>query len=77
MAIKAIIRAHTFSCSLPHSPHDNFDQLVDLIVSCGAEDLRKLPERAEKNTSYTLKIAVVEFIETTGFWAEESLKCHQ
>ena len=57
----------------------NFDQLVDLIVSCGAEDLRKFLERTGKNASYTSNIAVVEFIEAVGLWAEESLlKClHQ
>ena len=40
----------------------NFDQLVDLIMSCGAEDLRKFLEKTVKNASYTSKIAVVEFI---------------
>ena len=57
----------------------NFDQLVDLIVSCGAEHLRKFLERTGKNASYTSKIAAVEFIEAVGLWAEESLlkRLHQ
>ena len=67
MAIKALIRCiHFLACH--HIPHmTNFDQLVDLIVSCGAVDLRKFLESARKNASYTSKIAVVEFIEVTSF----------
>ena len=49
---------------------------MDLVVSCGAEDLRRFLERAGKNASYTSKIAVVEFVEAVGLLAEESLlKC--
>ena len=79
MAIKALIRCTHF-LARRHIPHmTNFDQLVDLIVSCGAEDMRKFLERTGKNASYTSKIAVVEFIEAIVLWAEESLlKClHQ
>jgi hypothetical protein len=48
-------------------------------VSCVAEDLRRLLERAGRNASYPFKVAVVEFVGTVGLWAEESLlKClHQ
>ena len=61
MAIKALIHF----LALRHIPHTStFDQLVDLIVSCGAEDLRKFLERTGKNASYMSKIAVIEFIET-------------
>ena len=57
--IKALIRCtHFLACH--HIPHmTNFDELVDLIVSCRAEDLRKFLERTGKNASYTFKIAVV------------------
>ena len=79
MAIKALICCTHF-LARRHIPHmTNFDQLVDLIVSCGAEDLRKFLERTGKNASYTSKIAVVEFIEAVGLWAEENLlkRLHQ
>ena len=78
-AIKALICCTHFHarCHIPHIT--NFDQFVDLIVSCGAEDLRKFLERTGKNASYTSKIAVVEFIKAVGSWAEESLlkRLHQ
>ena len=45
-------------------------------MSCGAENLRKFVEISGKNTSYTSKLAVVEFIEAIGLWAEESLLKH-
>ena len=79
MAIKALIRCTHF-LARRHIPHmSNFDQLVDLTVSCGAEELRKFLERTGKNASYTSKIAVVEYIDAVGLWAEEYLlkRLHQ
>ena len=49
---------------------------MDLVVSCGAEDLRRFLERAGKNARYMSEIAVVEFVEAVGLWAEESLQKH-
>ena len=72
MAIKALTRCTHFLARRHISHMTNFDQLVDLIMSCGAEDLRKFLERTGKNASYTSKIAVVEFIEAVGLWDEET-----
>lgn len=51
----------------------NFNELVDLIVSCSAEDLRRFLESAGRNATYTSKVTVVEFVEVHGVWTEESL----
>jgi len=51
----------------------NFNELVDLIVSCSAEDLRRFLDSAGRNATYTSKVAVVEFVEAHGVWTEESL----
>ncbi len=73
MAIKALIRCTHF-LARRHIPHTtNFDELIDLIVSCGAEDLKGFLERARLNATYTSKVAVVEFVEAVGLWAEECL----
>ena len=73
MAIKVLIH-YTHFLARRHIPHTtNFDELADLIIYCGAEDLKRLLERAGKNATYTSKIAVVEFVEAVGLWAEESL----
>ena len=73
MALKALIHCTHFLAHhrIPHTT--NFDELVDLIISCGAEDLKRFLERAGKNANYTSKIAVVEFVEAVGLWAEECL----
>ena len=79
IAIKALILCTYFLARL-HTPHTtNFDELVYLIVSCGAEDLKRFLERTGKNATYTSKIAVVEFIEEVGLWAEKCLlkRLHQ
>ena len=48
MAIKALIHCTHF-LARRHIPHTtNFDELADLIISCGAEDLKRFLERAEK-----------------------------
>ena len=53
MAIKALTRCTNF-LARRHIPHTtNFDELVDFIVSCGAEDLKRFLERARKNATYT------------------------
>ena len=51
----------------------NFDELVEFIMNCGAEDLKRFLERA---ATYTSKIAVVEFIEADGLWAKTCLLKH-
>ena len=59
-AIMALFRCtHFLVCH--HIPYTtNFEELVDLIVSCVADDLKSFNEGAGKN-AYVLKIAVVEF----------------
>jgi len=73
MATKALIRCtHFLACR--HIPHTtNFDELVDLIISCGPEDLKRFLEIAGMNANCTSKIAVVEFVQAVGLWAEECL----
>ena len=73
LATKALIRCTHFLAHRHIAHTTNFDELVDLVVSCGGEDLRKFLERAGKNATYTSKIAVVEFVKAVGLWAEESL----
>ena len=51
----------------------DFSDLVDLVVSCGGENLRYFPEKAGKNATYTSKDAAVDFIETIGLQVEECL----
>ena len=56
MAIKALIRCTHF-LARRHIPHTtNLDKLFDVIVSCGAEDLKWFLEGAGKNATYTSKI---------------------
>ena len=69
----AIIRCIHFLARRHISHTTNFDQLVDLIMGCSAVYLRKFLERTGKNASYMSKIAVVEFIELVGLWAEGNL----
>ena len=72
MTSKVLVHCSHFLARRHNLHMTNFDQLVDLIVSCCAEDLRKFLERDGKNASYTFKIAV-EFIEAVDLWSEESL----
>ena len=54
-----------------HIPHT--EKLVELVVSCGGEDLKNFLDRTGRNAVYTSHVAVVEFIESLGIWVEESL----
>ena len=49
----------------------NFDKLVDLVVSCGGEDLKQFADRAGRNATYTSTDAVFDFIEAIGTWVDE------
>lgn len=78
-AIKSLIRCTHFLARHHIAHTTNFSGLVDLIVSCGCEDLRLFIERAGRNAVYTSKDAVVEFVATIGQWVEKSLlkRLHQ
>ena len=50
-----------------HIPHTtNFDKLVDLVVSCGGEDLKQFADRAGKKATYSSLDAVFDFIDAIG-----------
>ena len=60
--------------SLSHiSTHCSFylTQLVDLVVSCGAEALKIFIENASRNAVYTSRVVVVDFIEALVMWSGE------
>jgi len=44
----------------------NFDKLVELVVSCGGEGLKKFLDKTGGNAMYISHVAVVEFIEALG-----------
>ena len=72
-AVKSFFRCAHF-LARQHIPHTtNFEKLVELVVSCGGEDLKNFLERTGRNAVYTSHIAVVEFMEALGTWVEESL----
>ena len=55
-----------------HIPHTtDFDKLVDLVVSCGGEDLKQFADRAGRNATYTSTDAVFDFIEAICTWVDE------
>lgn len=73
VAVKALLRCTHF-LTKHHIPHTtNFDQLVDLVVSCGGEHLKNLWRELEKNATYTSKEAVTEFVEAIGQWVKKCL----
>ena len=80
-AIKALICCTHFLAHQHIAHTTNFDKVrvVDLVVSCGGENLKTFLETTGKKAKYTSKIAVVEFLKALGTWVEESLlKClHQ
>ena len=72
-AIKAFIRCTHFLARQHIAHTTNFDKLVDLIIACGGQDIKKFLETAARNASYTSKVAVVDFVDAIGTWVEESL----
>ena len=55
-----------------HIPRTNdFDKLVNLVMSCGGEDLKQFADRAGRNATYTPTDAVFDFIEAIGRWVDE------
>ena len=72
-AVKSLLRCTHFLVRHNIAHTTNFSDLVDLVVSCGDEDLRYFVEKAGKNATYTSKDAVIDFAETIGMWVEKSL----
>ena len=70
-AIKAFLRCTHFLAK-QHIPHiTNYDKLVDLVVSCGGQDLVEFVTRAGRNATYTSTDAVTDFVEAIGIWVDE------
>ena len=73
MAIKSLLRCTHFLARNHIAHTTNFGDLVDLVVTCGGEDLKQFVDKAGKNAHYTSKDAVVDFVEALGTWVDESL----
>ena len=70
--IKVLLLCTLFFFAWQHIPHTtNFDKLVDLVKSCGGEDLKQFADRAGRNAPYISTDAVFYFIETIGTWVDE------
>ena len=70
-AIKSFLHCTHFLCK-QHIPHTtNFNELINLIVSCGGKYLEEFVQRAARNVSYTSSDAVTDFLEAIGVWVDE------
>ena len=70
-AMKSLVRCTHF-LTWHHIAHsNNFTQLVDLVMSCGAREFQVFVEIASRNTVYTSRGPVVDFIEALGTWIKE------
>ena len=72
-AVKSLIDCTHFLARQHIAHTTNFSKLVDLVVSCGGEDLKYFMVKTGKNATYTSHIAIVEFLEALGTWVEEAL----
>ena len=73
LAITSLVQCAHFLARNHIAHTTNFGDLVDLVVSCGGEDLKQFVDTAGKNAHYTSKDAVVDFVEALGTWVDESL----
>ena len=73
LAIKSLLRCTHFLARNRIAHTTNFGDLIDLVVTCGDEDLKQFVDKAGKNAHYTSKDAVVDFVEALGTWVDESL----
>ena len=72
MGIKSLLRC-TNSFTQQHIPHTtNYYKVIDLIISCGGEDLKNFFERAGRISSHKSTDAVFDFVEAIGTWVEVS-----
>ena len=67
-------------CSLSCSPSythvahtTNYDDLVSLMINCGAQPLSDIAKEAADNATYRSASTVIGFIEAIGVWVEEGL----
>ena len=73
LAIKSLLRCTHFLARNHIAHTTNFGDLIDLVVTCGGEDLKQFVDKAGKNAHYTSKDAEVDFVEALGTWVDESL----
>ena len=61
-AVKSLICCTHFLARQHIAHTTNFSKLVDLVVSCGGEDLKYFMEKTGKNATYTSHIAVLNLL---------------
>ena len=74
-AIKALVRCANYLVHHHIAHTTNYDDLVGLVVSCGAQPLTDFVDSAAVNATYRSASAVIGFIEAISVWVEESLLC--
>ena len=72
-AIKALVRCAHYLARHHVAHTTNYDDLIGLMVSCGAQPLASFMENAAINATYRSTTAVIGFIEAISTWVEESL----
>ena len=75
-AVKSLIHCSHFLARQHIAHTTNFSKLVDLVVSCGGEDLKYFIAKTGKNATHTSHVAVAEFVKTLETWVEEALLKH-
>ena len=78
-ALKALVRCAHYLARHHIAHTTNYDDLVGLMVSCGAQPLSDFVEDAVDNATYRSAFAVIGFIEAISVWVEEGLlsRLHQ
>ena len=71
--IKKLFRIMYFLCKQKIAHFSNFDEVVQLMVENGDDEVRKHLDTAPRNANYCSYAAIREYLEATSLWVQQGI----
>ena len=69
--IKKLLRVMSFLCKQKIAHFSNFDDVVQLMVENGDDEVRKHLNTAPSNSNYGSHVAIREYLDVISLWVQE------
>ena len=71
--IKKLLRIMYFLCKQKIAHVPNFDEVVQLMVENGDDEVRKHLDTAPRNANYSTHVAISEYLDAISLWVQQGI----
>ena len=71
--IKKLLRIVYFLCRQKIAHFSNFDEVVQLVVENGDDEVRKHLDTAPRNANYSSNVAISEYLDAISLWVQQGI----